>query len=492
MPLNRKSIDIYYLFVLFLTNLLVIGSIIILKCCPQNDIEGILKISSLEGDQKWINGFYGPGYTYLSLIFSPSIISFASIYGALVVISSVITYFAYATYTKSKSNNEKVNFYLSSTFVLLTLLFELGQNYSDGIFVLMLYIGFLVFAYYACYKKNELVSCVGALIVGISILFRHHGIIIVSLLSGLYLYFLFHYEDIPLRAALRKFFLPLSFILLPTVASYLYLPKSAFGTNWQLFNIYIFLHDINWFDVKSVINSQAYIQFSISGLLINDLGSLINAILSELLNATIKLWPIIGCMLLLYAATRNRFQLIMTILFVGYVFAILPGWSRGYYPGLLLLLISLNSFSKEISINNKHLRYAVVILLSLSLVYSLACFLNSTYSSYKDLNLVGAEIKPLLDNYQVKRAEEIFTDDFDLYIPALESDSYRMCNMGGWTLLHPYFSSYEVEQIIRGDKNKFCDVKALIIINQDRARELLSTYSFRDVVKASYYTIFIK
>lgn len=492
MLLNRKSIDIYYIFVLFLTDLLVIGSIIILKCCPQNDIEGILKISSLEGDQKWINGFYGPGYTYLSLIFSPSIISFATIYSALVVISSVITYFAYTTYTKNKSNNEKVNFYLSSIFVLLTLLFELEQNYSDGIFMLTLYIGFLVFVYYACHKKNELVSCVGALIVGISILFRQHGIIIVSLLSGLYLYFLFHHENIPLKAVFRKFLLPLSFILLPTFASYLYLPKSAFETNWQQFNIYIFLYGVNWLDVKSLINSQEYVQFSIYGLFINDFGFLINAIRSELFNAIMKLYPIIGCMLVLYIATKNRFQLIITILFVGYVFTILPGWSRGYYPGLLLLLISLNLFSEEVVIINNNLKYILIIILSLSLVFSLASFLSSTYSSHKDLNLVSAEIKPILDNYQVKRAEEIFTDDFDLYIPALESDSYKMCNAGGWTLLHPYFSSYDVEQIIRGDKNKFCDVKALIIINQDRAKKLLSTYSFRNVVKVSYYTVFIK
>jgi len=197
-------------------------------------------------------------------------------------------------------------------------------------------------------------------------------------------------------------------------------------------------------------------------------------------------------MLVLYAATKNRIHLILVALLVGYVFIILPGWNRGYYPGLLLLLISLNLSSKEILFENNNLRYIPFLILSLLLLFVCTNFLRSTYSSYKQLNLVSEEIKPILVSYQINRAEYIFSDDFDLYIYGLDSESYKMCNVGGWTILHPYFSSYEVGRVMRGDENKYCNVKALIIKDKFIANKLLSTYTFRDVVGVSGYTIFIK
>ena len=50
--------------------LIFFGSLIIIDGYPHNnDILYIFKISSLEGNFKFINGLYGPGYTYFTLIF---------------------------------------------------------------------------------------------------------------------------------------------------------------------------------------------------------------------------------------------------------------------------------------------------------------------------------------------------------------------------------------------------------------------------------------
>ena len=71
-----SNLDINKLFNIILVFYLIafFGSLILVDGYPHNnDILYIFKISSLEGDIKFINGLYGPGYTYFTLIFSDSL-----------------------------------------------------------------------------------------------------------------------------------------------------------------------------------------------------------------------------------------------------------------------------------------------------------------------------------------------------------------------------------------------------------------------------------
>ena len=69
--INYNNIFVGIIFVFHFFQVL---SIIIVDGYPQtNDILHIFKITPLEGNLKFINGIYGPGYTYYSLIFSNSL-----------------------------------------------------------------------------------------------------------------------------------------------------------------------------------------------------------------------------------------------------------------------------------------------------------------------------------------------------------------------------------------------------------------------------------
>ena len=73
--LNIK-INNNYIFagIIFTFHFFHILSIVITDGYPQtNDILHLFKITPLEGNLKFINGIYGPGYTYYSLIFSNSL-----------------------------------------------------------------------------------------------------------------------------------------------------------------------------------------------------------------------------------------------------------------------------------------------------------------------------------------------------------------------------------------------------------------------------------
>ena len=66
-------------------------SIVITDGYPQtNDILHLFKITPLEGNLKFINGIYGPGYTYYSLIFSNSLNILTFIIIALSLLSSFL------------------------------------------------------------------------------------------------------------------------------------------------------------------------------------------------------------------------------------------------------------------------------------------------------------------------------------------------------------------------------------------------------------------
>ena len=102
--------------------LIFFGSLIIIDGYPHNnDILYIFKISSLEGNFKFINGLYGPGYTYFTLIFSDSLNVFTTFICFLMILSSLLISLLIKSFTINSLVSEKNIIYLLSLILLQVL-----------------------------------------------------------------------------------------------------------------------------------------------------------------------------------------------------------------------------------------------------------------------------------------------------------------------------------------------------------------------------------
>ena len=180
------------IFILTLTvfHIIYFFSIFLVDGYPQNnDILHIFKITSLEGNLKFINGLYGPGYAYYSLIFSNSITVLSFFLSFLSILSSILINLLLSNYTKNLAKNEKFTLYLFSLLFHLIIILSLGFNHSESIFLLLFYNGALVFIFGYYIKDKNLIYIFGLLLLGVSILFRQHGIIALLFLFTFFLFF---------------------------------------------------------------------------------------------------------------------------------------------------------------------------------------------------------------------------------------------------------------------------------------------------------------
>ena len=81
--LNKINLKKLFIISFILVNLIFYGSILLVKGYPEtSDILHIFKVTSLDGNLKFVNGYYPPGFTYYTLLFSNSltILSFLIVY----------------------------------------------------------------------------------------------------------------------------------------------------------------------------------------------------------------------------------------------------------------------------------------------------------------------------------------------------------------------------------------------------------------------------
>ena len=131
--------------IIFFFHFFQVLSIIIVDGYPQtNDILHIFKITPLEGNLKFINGIYGPGYTYYSLIFSNSLNILTFIIIALSLLSSFLNIVIVKSYYSVNLIKEK-SLYIIILLFHLIILTTIGFNHSDSIFMLLFYNGLLIF-----------------------------------------------------------------------------------------------------------------------------------------------------------------------------------------------------------------------------------------------------------------------------------------------------------------------------------------------------------
>jgi len=487
----KRNIEKFAISLLILFHLMFFLSILLVDGYPQtNDILHIFKITPLDGKLKFINGIYGPGYTYYSLIFSNSLTILSIIICVLSVLSSVMIVRILNLFSFTKKNEEKFTIYLLSILFHLILITTIGFNHSDSIFILLFYNGLLFFTYGYYLKKDKFFNLIGLLVIGISVLFRHHGPFALFLLFINFILFESYYEK-KFKLYFKNYFYFAIILALPTVLSQVHLYSIDAIVNWQTtFKLHFFFHGDtwgNWRDLKYVLESEEVKNFNISKV---ELNHGIQIVLNHIKGVLRITYPFIFCFLIAFYISKKKIIFYSLILFLFYLLIVLAGYHRGYYPGIFFCFIAMIICFKEIS-KNKISSFFIFIFLFGHLIY-----LVEKYSSdVLDKFIVNKDIKqnvvPLLNSKKIKY-QNIFSDDYEFYTTNLDGEIHKICNWGGWFLNHPYLYDYYPAQVVVGKKNKYCEVKAFITREENIAKKYLTLGNFNNQYKTNVYYLLIK
>jgi len=237
---------------LIIFHLIFIVSIVVVDGYPQtNDILHLFKITPLDGNLKFINGIYGPGYTYYALIFSNNLNILSGIILSLGILSSVLIILLLKLFSKINKSNNSI-FYIISIIFHLILLITIGFNHSDSIFILLLYNGILIFIYGYFFKEKYSLYFFGLLLIGISVLFRHHGPFFVLLIFLNFLAFE-HFKKKRLMIFLKKYLVFAIILAIPTAVSQIHLYSIDAVVNWQTsFKLHYFFYGHTWGDWRDL------------------------------------------------------------------------------------------------------------------------------------------------------------------------------------------------------------------------------------------------
>tara|TARA_B100000780_G_scaffold276662_1_gene245679 strand:- start:672 stop:2153 length:1482 start_codon:yes stop_codon:yes gene_type:complete len=480
-----------FLYLLIVFNVIFFSSILLVNGYPQtNDILHILKIANLEGNLKFINGIYGPGYTYLTLIFSNSLTVLTVLISFLYILSNILICSLLDFFTKNKIKDEQFSIYLITLLFHLIIITTLGLNHSDSLFLLLFYNGTLIFILGYYFKKNQ-IYMLGLLLVGISILFRHQGPIFLFFLSIFFLMF----EKWQCKKNLTLFakrYIKIFFILsIPIIISQIHLSSIEAVAEWQTrFKLHFFVHgDLwgDWRDLKYILESRQYNDFNIFEV---DLNHLLKIIFNHLYGALRILYPFIIIFLIVFYISKKKIIFFSLCLFLAYILIVLPGYHRGYYPGILISFLSVLICFKEIT-ERKIASLFIFIFLFGHLIYVTEKYASNMIYIYKINNDIKNNIAPLLNEKKIKY-QNIFSDDYNFYTTKLDGDITRLCNWGGWFLNHPYLKNYYPREVILGKKNAYCDIKVFITREKEISEKYFLTGKFDKIYKTEMYYLLFK
>ena len=240
-------------------------SIFIIDGYPHNnDILFIFKISSLEDDLKFINGLYGPGFTYYVLLLSDSLTLFTIIICLLTALSSFLISILLNKITLDVSYNQKITIYIFALIFHLIIILSAGFNPSENIFLILFYNGVISFIFGYYFAKNIYIYSLGILFLSISILFRQHGILALFII---YIYFV-TYETFQLKKSFllhyKKYFWIGFLSILPFIVSIIHLllidSFRMWQTSWRLHMIFFVDLWGDWRDIKYLIEEEKILE----------------------------------------------------------------------------------------------------------------------------------------------------------------------------------------------------------------------------------------
>ena len=464
-------------------------SIVIVDGYPQtNDILHIFKITPLDGNLKFINGIFGPGYTYYTLIFSNNLNILSTIILSLGILCSVLINLLLKSFTQINKDNNSIVYIISILFHLI-LLITIGFNHSDSIFILLLYNGILIFIYGYFFKEKSSLCFLGLLLIGISVLFRHHGIFFVFLIFLNFLAFE-HYKKNRLMIFLKKYILFVIILAIPTIISQIHLYSIDALVNWQTsFKLHYFFYGDtwgNWRDLKYVLESEEIKNFNILKVNINDAQ---DAILSHLRGVLRIVYPFIGCFLLAFYVSKEKIILYSLAFFLIFILIVLAGYHRGYYPGIFFCYMSVLISFKHIS-QKKICLYLILIFLIGHLVYVTDNYSRDVIKRFQVNQDIKNNIVPFLKKENIDY-QNIFSDDYNFYTNKIDGKMHRLCNWGGWFLNHPYLADYYPREVLLKNDKKYCDVKVFITRDKALADEYKEKGKFKNLYKTNFYYLLI-
>jgi hypothetical protein len=437
-----------------------------------NDIYWVLKISSLDGVGKWLNGFYGPGFTYLAEVFSPELKVFEVTYMVLVFLSAIATYYFAVNISAQIDDNRVKYIYIACGVIWLLMLLKNSINYTDGLFVLLIYIGVLLIMHGVISSSNRISQLVcGGFLLGVAVLFRHHGFVFILLLLSI-LIAMSIIKSVTLLRTMPDIFFMLVGFLPPVIASNFHLHSIGVLENWQVFNIYRFFFGVDWNAVPELLASDAYREFDLFPYVLNNPLNFCRFILSEFVSALKLTYLFIFVPLYFYVRTKSVPQLVYLLTTIVYIFIILPGIERGVLPLYILLIASLlSAIFAAVEINFRTFGVPLV-LIAISLLGGIRSFVKFESQAFQHNSLMKLTIAPYLRSQGVSSQNEIFAEDFDIYLTGLESESFRRCGYLGWLALHPNFKDYNYRDTLFGRQTSYCDVKVAVLKDEGLVADL--------------------
>ena len=106
-----------------------------------------------------------------------------------------------------------------------------------------------------------------------------------------------------------------------------------------------------------------------------------------------------------------------------------------------------------------------LILLFGHLFYLSERFIEKTKNNYVLNNDIKNNIVPFTIENKLSY-KNIFSDHLGFYSNKIKGDINKLCNWGGWFVMHPYLKDFHPRDAILGKENSFCDVK--IILTRDK------------------------
>ena len=485
------DLNITKLFNIILTLFLLIffGSLILVDGYPHNnDIIYIFNISSLVGNLKFINGLYGPGYTYFTLIFSNSLNIFIIFICFLMVLSSFLISLLLNSFTINSLKSEKNTIYLLSLIFHLIILLSAGFNPSENIFLMLFYNGVLFFILGYYIQKNLTIYILGLFLLGCSVMFRQHGIIALFILYIYFLFFETYFSKQDFKLNLIKYFFIGSISILPIIVSIIHLISiDAFRmwqTSWRLHMIFFVDLWGDWRDIKYLIDSEKILEFNLTKV---EPIQIWVEFKNLSLHALKILYPFIIAFLFTYSITKERIVLLGLGLFVVFILLVLPGFHKGYFPIIILCFISTSLAYKHFS-NRKIFLSILFILLFGHLFYLSERYFENTKKYYSLNKDIKSNVVPYLarNNLEFKN---IFSDDLNFYSTKIKGNINNICNWGGWFMLHPFLKDYHPREAILGRKNDFCDVKVILTKDEKFANIYLKNENISLELKTDFYHI---
>ena len=461
-------------------------SVILVDGYPQtNDILHIFKITPLEGNLKFINGIYGPGYSYYSLIFSNNLTVLSFVICFLHLINFLLFIKILLSFASRKKPDEKLIIYSLSIIFHLILITTIGFNHSDSIFILLFYNGILLFILGFYLNKNKFVYFSGLIILGISVLFRHHGPFALFLLFINFILFEYKYKN-NFKFFIKDYIFISLILLLPTLLSQIHLLTINAIVDWQTtFKLHFFFHGDkwgDWRDLKYLLQSEEIKNFSIKKV---EFEHGLFIILNHLKGAIRITYPFIFIFLICFYVSRNKLIFYSFVLFTTYMIIVLAGYHRGYYPGIFFCFLSVIICFKDLS-KNKLAIFFIAFFLIGHFIYLVEKYSSDVINKYYVNKDIKFKIVPILKNQGIKY-DNIFSDDYEFYTTKLDGKIHKICNWGGWLLNHPYMDNYYPRQVIQGNNKDYCDVKVLITKDENLVNEFKNQKRFDSIIKTNFY-----